>query len=300
VARVVPIEGIKAVALGGSRARGTAREDSDIDLGLYYEPDAPFRIEALDAAGCELDDRHTSGLMTPFGGWGAGVNGGGWLCIGARRVDLLYRDLDRVRTVIEQCPRGEIDGSYQLGHPLGFQNQIYAGEVHICQPLHDPADELALLKQLVAVYPPRMRRTLVDEHLFDAQFEIQIAAGPAARGDVVYVSQCLARATGFMVLSCMLSMTVSFSMRKTCLSRVGAFRSFPIASIVRSNESWDGLEIRPLHLREASRRCAQLGLICVVFARSGIRLIQQQTRMRRHAESSRRDSKHTPEHSTNG
>ena len=200
VARLVPIEGIKAVALGGSRARGTAREDSDIDLGLYYEPDAPFGIEELDAAACELDDRHTSGLMTPFGGWGAGVNGGGWLCIGARRVDFLYRDLHRVRTVIEQCLRGEIDGSYQLGHPLGFQNQIYAGEVHICQPLHDPADELARLKQLVAVYPPRMRRTLVDKHLFDAQFEIQIAARPAARGDVVYVSQCLARATGFMVL----------------------------------------------------------------------------------------------------
>jgi predicted nucleotidyltransferase len=199
-ARLTPIEGIKAVALGGSRARGTAREDSDIDLALYYDPREPFAIEALDAAARDLDDRHVGGLVTPFGAWGAGVNGGGWLCIGARPVDLLYRDLRRVRAVIEQCVRGEIDAAYQLGHPLGFQNQIYAGEMHVCQPLYDPAAELAALKRLVALYPPRMRRALVDKHLFDAQFEIEIAAGPAARGDVVYVSQCLARAAGFMVL----------------------------------------------------------------------------------------------------
>ncbi|MBV8362017.1 MAG: nucleotidyltransferase domain-containing protein, partial [Deltaproteobacteria bacterium] len=53
--RLASIAGIKAVALGGSRARGTAHEDSDIDLGLYYDPGEPFEIEALDAAACELD-----------------------------------------------------------------------------------------------------------------------------------------------------------------------------------------------------------------------------------------------------
>jgi hypothetical protein len=199
-ARLAPVGGIKAVALGGSRARGTARPDSDIDLALYYDPVAPFAIKELDMAACELDDRHASGLVTPFGAWGAGVNGGGWLLIAARRVDLLYRDLRRVRAVIEQCVRGEISAVYQLGHPLGFQNQIYAGELHVCRPLYDPAAELATLKQLVVAYPPSMRRALVDRHLFDAQFEIEIAAGSAGRGDVVYVSECLARAAGFMVL----------------------------------------------------------------------------------------------------
>jgi Nucleotidyltransferase domain len=198
--RLASIAGIKAVALGGSRARGTGREDSDIDLGLYYDPGEPFAIEALDAAACELDDRHTSGLVTPFGAWGAGVDGGGWLLINAHHVDLLYRDLRRVHSVIERCIRGEIDAVYQLGHPMGFQNQIYAGEIHVCQPLYDPAAVLAPLKQMVAAYPPRMRRALIDKHLFDAQFEIEIAAGPAARGDLVHVSQCLAHAAGFMAL----------------------------------------------------------------------------------------------------
>src|SRR6516162_5375801 len=66
-ARVAPIKGIQAIALGGSRARGTAREDSDIDLGLYYDPRTPFAIAPLDRAACELDDRHTGGLVTQLG-----------------------------------------------------------------------------------------------------------------------------------------------------------------------------------------------------------------------------------------
>src|SRR5208282_1693650 len=96
-ARLAAIKGIRAVALGGSRARGTAREDSDLDLGLYYDRSAPFMIEELDAAARQLDDRHASDLVTPLGAWGQGVNGGGWLLIGGHHVDFLYRDLSHMR-----------------------------------------------------------------------------------------------------------------------------------------------------------------------------------------------------------
>ena len=40
----------------------------------------------------------------------------------------------------------------------------------------------------------------MSKHLFDAEFEISIAAKPAARGDVMYVAGCLFRAAGFMTL----------------------------------------------------------------------------------------------------
>jgi hypothetical protein len=200
VARLAAIKGITAVALGGSRARGTAREDSDIDLGLYYHRSAPFPIEPLDAAARELDDRHAAGVVTLPGAWGPGVNGGGWLVIEGRRVDLLYRDLPHVREIVGRCIRGQVDAVYQLGHPIGFQNQIYVGETHFCRPFFDRTGELSALKKLVVQYPPAMRRALIDKHLFDAQFEIEIASGPARRGDIAYVSQCLARATGFIVL----------------------------------------------------------------------------------------------------
>ena len=36
--RLQEADGVVAVALGGSGARGTHRPDSDVDLGLYYRP----------------------------------------------------------------------------------------------------------------------------------------------------------------------------------------------------------------------------------------------------------------------
>ncbi len=200
VERVAAIDGIAAIVLGGSRAKGTARPDSDVDIGIYYEANRPFAVAALDSAARKLDDRHRPGLMTEFGEWGPGVNGGGWLVIGGRHVDFLYRDLDRVEEVVRNCIQGRVEGLYQLGHPMGFQSQIYAGEIQCCRPLYDPQSKVARLKKMVDEYPPALRRALCEKHLFDAGFELGIADKPAARGDAFYVSGCLFRATGFMLL----------------------------------------------------------------------------------------------------
>ena len=199
-ARLRTIDGIEAVALGGSWSRGTARADSDIDLGLAYDGDHPFSIAELAEAARELDDRHLDGLVTPIGGWGTGVNGGGWLLIDGNHVDFLYRDLNRVRQLIERCVAGEPDAVYQLGHPMGFQLQIYAGETHFCRPIFDHEGKLTRLKSTVAEYPEKMRTALVRKHLFDSAFHLELAGKPAARGDIMYVSICLATATGFMAL----------------------------------------------------------------------------------------------------
>jgi Nucleotidyltransferase domain len=200
VARHRAVNGIVAIALGGSWARGTARQDSDVDIALYYDPSAAFSLSALDEAARDLDDRHALGLVTRIGEWGEGVNGGGWLLIDGRHVDLLCRDLRRVREAIEQCREGKPGAVYQLGHPMGFQNQIYLGEAFYCRPLYDLNGALASLKRMAAEYPAKLRRALIEKHLFDARFEIEIAARPAELGDTMYVAGCLFRAAGFMTL----------------------------------------------------------------------------------------------------
>jgi predicted nucleotidyltransferase len=200
VASVSKLDGIVAIVLGGSRARGTADELSDIDLGIYYDASRPFSTAALGAAAQDLDDRHVSGLVTDFGAWGPGVNGGGWLEIRGHHVDFLYRELGAVREAIDECIAGHPRSIYQLGHPLGFHLQIYAGEVHVCQPLYAIGNAIAELKSLVREYPEKFRAAVVTKHMFDAEFEISIAAKPAARGDVMYVAGCLFRAAGFMTL----------------------------------------------------------------------------------------------------
>ncbi len=198
VARVAKVEGIAAIVLGGSRARGTADERSDIDLGIYYGAESPFSTVALEAAAQELDDRHADGLVTPFGAWGPAVNGGGWLEIRGHHVDFLYREIGAVRQAIEDFVAGRPRSVYQLGHPLGFHMQIYAGEVHVCRPLFTTGETIAELKSMVREYPEKFRTAAVTKHLFDAEFEISICAKPVERADVMYVAGCLFRAAGFM------------------------------------------------------------------------------------------------------
>src|ERR1700724_3097139 len=157
VARVSKNEHIQAIVLGGSRARGTADPHSDIDLGIDYDGKLPFSIPALGAAAKELDDRHAHGLVTSFGEWGPAVNGGGWLEMRGNHVDFLYREFGAVRDAIEDCVGGRPRSIYQLGHPLGFHIQIYAGEVHVCRPLYDLSGTIGRLKSQVSEYPEKFR-----------------------------------------------------------------------------------------------------------------------------------------------
>jgi predicted nucleotidyltransferase len=200
VARASSVRGILAIVLGGSRARGTADRHSDIDLGLYYDSRRPSQLADLARAARDLDDRKSPGLITPFGAWGPGVNGGGWLQVDGVHVDFLYRDLVAVRRAIADCRAGRVASLYQLGHPMGFHVQIYAGEANCCVPLYDPRSILRHLKRKIAVYPAALRREIVTRHLFDATFALAVADKPAERGDIAYVAGSLFHAVGFMTL----------------------------------------------------------------------------------------------------
>jgi predicted nucleotidyltransferase len=195
-ARIGELEGVAAVALGGSWARGGASPDSDADLGIYYEPIRPFAIEDLRRLARELDDRRPDDAVTGFGEWGPWINGGGWLVIGGQRVDWLYRDLAHVRRAIEECRAGRPALHHQPGHPHGFHTHIYLGEIHHCVPLHDPRNVLRDLKTLAAPYPRLLKKALVRSQLWKAGFALYTTRSSVERGDVFHASgsffQCVA------------------------------------------------------------------------------------------------------------
>jgi hypothetical protein len=192
-ARLIGVPGVVAVALGGSHARGAAAPDSDVDLGLYYDPATPPSRDDLNALARELDDRGPDDAVTRRGEWGPWIDGGAWLTIRGERVDWLFKDLARIRRTIAECRAGRPEIAYQLGHPHAFVSAIYLGEIDCCIPLADPTDGLAELKRLVRPYPPLLRDALVRRFLFEAGFSLDGAAKGARRGDVVYVAGCLFR-----------------------------------------------------------------------------------------------------------
>lgn len=186
------LPGLKAIALGGSRARGTATPGSDYDIGLYYDGADPLDTAALQArVRAALDP---SGEVTPIGGWGPWINGGGWLRVDGQKVDLLYRDLTKVAAVIEACRQGRVERHYQPGHPHVFVSAIWMGEVAEARILWDPAGALARLAALTWPYPPALAKAITDTFLWEATFALENARASLHRPDPAYIAGCLFRA----------------------------------------------------------------------------------------------------------
>ncbi|MEY2848487.1 MAG: hypothetical protein RI885_1152, partial [Actinomycetota bacterium] len=187
--RLADLPDVVGVVLGGSRARGTHHPDSDVDLGIYYRG-------ILDTERIETLARTFGGPETtasPLGGWGPWVDGGAWLTVDGVAVDWIYRDLDRVEEAVGRASAGEATLHRQLGHPFGFYDVAYAGELALGRLLEDRVGSLAAARAPVVEYPTVLSSALV-ANLGDADFLIGVAQKGARRGDTVYVAACLAEA----------------------------------------------------------------------------------------------------------
>jgi predicted nucleotidyltransferase len=208
VEEVGQVEGVKAIVLGGSRARGTQTSTSDIDLGIYYHPNSPLDVKTLGKIATKLDDAHRADVITGIGGWGPWINGGGWLRVQGHPVDFLYRDLAKVTTLIDDCLQGNVEIVYQPGHPLGFVSSMYLAEVAACQSLWDPEGIIAQLKRRVYPYPDSLQNALIQKFAWEINFSIDIARKSIQRSDVTYAAGCC-----FRCVMCMLQ--VLFAINRT-------------------------------------------------------------------------------------
>ncbi|GAB2609218.1 hypothetical protein Aab01nite_23010 [Paractinoplanes abujensis] len=190
-AEVARVPGIVGVVLGGSRARGTHTPESDTDLGLYYRQ--PLDLDQLGRVARALAG--DSAQVTGPGGWGPWVDGGGWLQVDGAALDFIYRDLDRVRGVIADAEQGRYAFHQQAGHPLGFADHAYAGELALGKILSDPAGELTRLRADLQTFPPALSQALV-AGLWEADFLVALARKGISRADTAYVAGCLFRMVG--------------------------------------------------------------------------------------------------------
>jgi predicted nucleotidyltransferase len=193
ISRLREVDGIAAIALGGSRAKGDANEKSDIDIALYYASEYPIDIVALDQIARQLDDEHRPNIVTPVYEWGRWINGGGWLRVQSTPIDFLYRDLAHVSAVIDECHAGKITIDYQPGHPHGFVSSIYMGEINLCLPLHDPQGILQKLKTRTSPYPARLKHATIEKFAWEISFSLSAAKKAIDRNDIGYAAGCCFR-----------------------------------------------------------------------------------------------------------
>jgi predicted nucleotidyltransferase len=256
--QLAAIPGVKAVALGGSHARGRAQPGSDIDLGIFYSETAPFSIQSIrDLAGA-LND--TAGpVVTDFYQWGPWVNGGAWLTIRGQRVDFLYRNLEHVERVIVESQAGRYEVHYLQQPPFGFFSATYLGEISVCIPLFDPEARLDVLKRRVADYPGALRRRVVQDYLFMAQFGLTAFASKfAARSDIYGTAACLTSVVNQLVLA-LFALNGKYPINdKTALAEVAEFERAPREFDVRVQKTLAHLGNTAAELRAAVEGIAEL------------------------------------------
>lgn len=120
------LPGVEGVALGGSRAQGTNRPDSDWDVAIYYR--GSFDPQALRELGWP-------GQLSDLGGWGRVFNGGGKLTVDGQLIDVHYRDLGLIDEIHEAALRGEFTIEPLLFHQAGLPSYILLAELGINKPL---------------------------------------------------------------------------------------------------------------------------------------------------------------------
>jgi predicted nucleotidyltransferase len=178
--RLATLPAVTAVALGGSRAQGTHAPGSDWDLAVYYR--GGFDPDAMRALGWPGDP-------SEVGGWGGGVfNGGAWLTIEGRRVDVHYRDLDVVEHELAEASQGRFRWEPLMFHLVGIPSYLVVAELAVNRTLRgripDPGG-----------YPEALRRSAPAHWRGRAALTLQYAAqNYAPRGGLTEVAGALAAA----------------------------------------------------------------------------------------------------------
>ncbi|MDR8412831.1 nucleotidyltransferase domain-containing protein [Nonomuraea sp. 3-1Str] len=177
--RLADLPAVRAVSLGGSRAEGTHAPDSDWDLAVYYR--GGFDPAGLRAVGWD-------GEVSEIGGWGGGVfNGGAWLTIEGRRVDVHYRDLDVVEHELAEARQGRFHWEPLMFHLAGIPSYLVVAELAVNRVLRGTLPRPDHPRALREAAPPVWRgRAAMTLRYAEAAY--------APRGQVTEVAGALATA----------------------------------------------------------------------------------------------------------
>src|SRR3984957_3876662 len=195
----------RADSLGGSRASGTSEPDSDWDFAVYYRG----RFDPSD-----LGELGWPGEVSAIGGWGGGVfNGGAWLRVDNRQVDVHYRDLDDVEHRIAEAREGRFRIERLMFHLAGIPTYVVVAELALHQVLRGSLPR--------PDYPDKLRITGSQRWSADAGLTLDYARGHAIRGHATETAGLIATAAAQAAHAVLAGRGEWITNEKTLLDRAG-------------------------------------------------------------------------------
>ncbi|MFG3254749.1 nucleotidyltransferase domain-containing protein [Streptomyces sp. NPDC048172] len=197
---------VEAVTLGGSRAQGTHGPDSDWDMAVYYR--GGFDPGSLRALGWP-------GEVSGIGEWGGGVfNGGAWLTVEGRGVDVHYRDLDVVEHEVAEAGEGRFHWEPLMFHLAGIPSYLVVAELAVNRVLRGELPRPA--------YPDALRAAAAEHWRGTAALTLTYAkANHAKRGSVTLTAGALATAAAQSAHAVLATRGEWVTNEKTLLQRAG-------------------------------------------------------------------------------
>ncbi len=136
----------EAVALGGSRARGDHRPDSDWDFAVYYR--GAIDVSVFERAGWP------GRVFRPFE-WGRVMYGGAVFDLDGRHFDIHYRNLDVVEHWSREADCGRFEVHILGFHIAGIPTYMLTGELATNRTLWGELPKPRFPEALRASAPPR-------------------------------------------------------------------------------------------------------------------------------------------------
>lgn len=228
------IQGVQAICLGGSYARGTATANSDIDIGIYYSESYPPDIDDIRNLAKKFDPYVTT--VTDFYEWGPWVNGGAWLNTHNGKIDWLYRNLDQVKRVLEDAEEGRFVWDYRQQPPFGFFSVTYLADLQHNIPLYDPRQLFLEFKNSIQNYPKALKQSLIREHLWSVEFSYFNAQKLANRNCIYGTVGCITRIASELTQVLFALNEIYFASEKGALKIIDSFSLKPQKYSIRIND----------------------------------------------------------------
>ncbi|HZM78789.1 MAG TPA: nuclear transport factor 2 family protein [Candidatus Limnocylindrales bacterium] len=176
--------GAHALGVGGSRAKDSSDEHSDLDLYLFAESLAgEDKITAVLSGVADLGRVDVGGDLETL--WGRNID----FRLNGDLVEVTVRSVAHIERILADCEAGVVRAEPMVWTPGGFfYHHAALADLTSIRSLADPHGLIARWQERLTTYPPALRRAVIGRHLPRASFWLDNPhyRGAIARVDVPY------------------------------------------------------------------------------------------------------------------